>query len=225
MPSQSDQSGPNPGPRLTGRRFLQASVGVGATFSLGALLPRAEETTRRVRLHRLDTAIRDSRQHRRPRRRSRRLLPRAHQLRGVGCGWPTPGAGAQEQVIPSAGTTPADVNRRLNIWDPLFPRLARKATYEPYLAETAEPNDGRDGLADQAPRGRRDSHRQHADGRRCHLVDPAGRRCRGRQLRQPVRELHGPEHGLDEGRRPDLRDAPRTSRSGTSARSRATPAR
>jgi peptide/nickel transport system substrate-binding protein len=52
----------------------------------------------------------------------------------------TPGAGAQEQVNPFAGTTPADVNRRLNIWDPLFRSDSPQGNFEPYLAETAEPN-------------------------------------------------------------------------------------
>ena len=37
----------------------------------------------------------------------------------------TPGAGAKETVHPFKGTTPADVNRRLQLWDPLFSRHVR----------------------------------------------------------------------------------------------------
>ena len=75
-----------------------------------------------------------------PPRSPRRLLRPAHQLRGVGCAWRTPGAGAQEQVHPFSGTTPADVNRRLNIFDPLFRSDSPEGNFEPYLAEIAEPN-------------------------------------------------------------------------------------
>lgn len=51
-----------------------------------------------------------------------------------------PGAGAQEQVHPFNGTTPADVARRLNIFDPLFAARSQSAPYRPHLAETVEAN-------------------------------------------------------------------------------------
>ena len=47
----------------------------------------------------------------------------------------TPGAGAKETVDPFKGTTPADVNRRLQLWDPLFAATSAASAYEPYLAE------------------------------------------------------------------------------------------
>src|SRR4051812_47927750 len=53
----------------------------------------------------------------------------------------TPGAGAKETVHPFRGTTPADVNRRLQLWAPLFAASPPSAPYEPYLAESATPND------------------------------------------------------------------------------------
>jgi peptide/nickel transport system substrate-binding protein len=71
-----------------------------------------------------------------------------------------PGAGAKEQVHPFNGTTPADVNRRLQLWDPLFSSTSQHSGFKPYLAESAEPNKAgtvwkitlRDGVTDH--RGR-----------------------------------------------------------------------
>ena len=51
-----------------------------------------------------------------------------------------PGAGAQEQVHPFNGTTPADVNRRLQLWDTLFKSSSQRSGYKPHLAETVEAN-------------------------------------------------------------------------------------
>ena len=70
----------------------------------------------------------------------------------------TPGAGAKETVHPFKGTTPADVNRRLQLWDPLFAAASASRPYEPYLAESATPNDDgtvwtiklREGVVDHA---------------------------------------------------------------------------
>lgn len=52
----------------------------------------------------------------------------------------TPGAGDKEVVHPFQGTTPADVNRRLQLWDPLFRSESQSSGFKPYLAESVEPN-------------------------------------------------------------------------------------
>jgi peptide/nickel transport system substrate-binding protein len=51
-----------------------------------------------------------------------------------------PGAGAQEQMQPFKGTTPADVNRRLQIFDSLFHAKSTQGDFRPYLARSVEPN-------------------------------------------------------------------------------------
>src|SRR5262245_41248464 len=140
MPSQSDQSGPDSGPRLTRRRFLQASVGVGATVSLSALLAACGGNGNESAAPAATTQPSES-----PPPPATGAEPSTAPAAGTPTPggrlrMATPGAGAQEQVNPFAGTTPADVNRRLNIFDPLFRADSPEGNFEPYLAETAEPN-------------------------------------------------------------------------------------
>jgi peptide/nickel transport system substrate-binding protein len=52
----------------------------------------------------------------------------------------TPGSGNKEVVHPFQGTTPADVNRRLQLFDPLFSSSSQDSGFKPYLAEKVEPN-------------------------------------------------------------------------------------
>src|SRR5262249_2969658 len=103
--------------RITRRTLLRKSVGAGAAIAVsGALGPFASAA---------ESAL---------------LRSSAKPRRGGRLRVAIPGGGAQEQMHPFKGTTPADVNRRLQIFDPLFRARSTQGDYKPYLAESVEPN-------------------------------------------------------------------------------------
>ena len=125
-----------------------------------------------------------------------------------------PGAGAKEQVHPFNGTTPADVNRRLQLWDPLFASTSQRSGFKPYLAESAEPN-ATGTLEDHAARRHRDhraaSSRPTTRSGRCR-PSTTSRRASGSPSRimnlktgfKRTRQAHVPAASRQAARRPRL---------------------